>query len=86
MMLPEVALIVTCCIPVGVVVDVEVEEDEFDDEQPTTRPAAVRKRTKTPRICSRFFPVRLREKARIEPNGSRAATAMPAAPFFRNGP
>ena len=62
--LPEVALIVTCCIPVGVgvdvEVDVEVDEGELDDEHPTTRPAIVRKRTETPRLCS--FPLRAHVK------------------------
>jgi hypothetical protein len=87
---PEIALIVTCCDPVGVGVgggvgvDVEVDEGELDDEHPTTRPAIVRKRTKTPRLYSFPLPARLREKARIEPNGNKTAT-MPDAPLFRKG-
>ena len=83
--LPEVALIVTCCSPAGVDVDV-VDEGELDDEHPTTRPAIVRKRTETPRLCSFPLGARLRENARIEPNGNRTATTMPAAPLFREGP
>ena len=73
----------TCCSPVGVDVDEEVDEGELDDEHPTTRAAIARKRTETPRLCSFPLRARLREKARIEPNGNRTATAMPADPLFR---
>jgi hypothetical protein len=85
-MLPDDALIVTCCIRVGVGIDVGVDEVELDDEHPVTRPATVRKSTKAPRVRSFPFPARLRGKARIEPNGNKAATAMPAAPLYRKEP
>jgi hypothetical protein len=88
-MLPEVAVIVTCCIPVGVGVGGGVDEvgeaGVDDDEHPSTRPAVVRERMQAPRICSDVLrPNRLRGKARRDPNGSRTATAIPT-PLRRNG-
>jgi hypothetical protein len=90
---PEVAVMVTVCVPdgvAGVVGVVGAAGDITGDgmgvmelEQPTTRPVETSNRRNRPRTCREcsFPEVRLREKARNEPKGRSVAKRINDAPL-----
>jgi hypothetical protein len=83
-MLPDVALIVICCTPVGVVA---IEEVESEEEHPTMEIEPARKRRPNPRKSNGFLPlaVRLKDRATKEPNGIKRAVSITDATPCQKG-